>query len=178
MFRGHPNCFNHSSSSSGRKIVRHFFSSNLRVYIKEEDSKLAVDSYLPFLLFLVGLFLISSVDQPCCAYYITSVNVVRPRIVRPTHSIFPNQTCVASDLLDKLKPVTHHLQTVYSMFTDSHQGKKAGLKTVLKHECTTLTLFKIKRNTTKSAHVEECFVLNLANTRVVQIAHIHKAAAL
>jgi hypothetical protein len=48
----------------------------------------------------------------------------------------------------------------------------------LKHESATLALFEIKRNAAESAHMEESFVLDLANARVVQVAHIHKTTAL
>ncbi len=53
------------------------------------------------------------------------------------------------------------------MFTDGHQREQTRLKTVLQHESAALALFEIEGNTAETTHVEESFVLDLANTRVM-----------
>jgi len=48
----------------------------------------------------------------------------------------------------------------------------------LKHESAALALFEIERNAAEAAHMEESFVLDLADAWVMQVAHIHKTTAL
>jgi hypothetical protein len=50
------------------------------------------------------------------------------------------------------------------------------LQAILQHESATKPLFQIEGDVPEAAHVEEGFVLNFADARVVQIPYVHKGA--
>lgn len=108
--------------------------------------------------------------------HVSRLDLVSTRIVRSTsnHSVFLNEGCWPCKLLNELECIAHQLNTIDSLLPNSHHWEQSWLETVLKHKGGALSLFEVEGDVAHAAHMEEGFVLNFTNARVVQVPSVHE----
>jgi len=67
------------------------------------------------------------------------------------------------------------MKSFLTLLRDSHHSENAWLETILEHKGSTFSWFKIKWYWLKSTHMEKCLVLDLWDTRMVEIFAVHEA---
>ena len=77
-------------------------------------------------------------------------------------------------LFNELECLAHHGECVLPLLSDGHHGKDSGLEAVLQHERRASPRFEVEGDRLQAAHVEECFILDFRDTRVVQVFAVHE----
>lgn len=80
--------------------------------------------------------------------------------------------------MNEVQCINHVIDCNLSMNTYRQHGNDTTLQTVIEYKGRSTSLFHVKRNRLKSAHVEEGLVLNSGKTWMVQELAIHEVALL
>ena len=81
-------------------------------------------------------------------------------------------------VLDEIKSLHHELGSCFSVHSNRQHADDTTCKAIVEAESRAGPTFHIEGDRLQPAHVEECFVLDLRKTRVVQEVAEHEASRL